>query len=515
MSKAVGHVVSIFILRAANSTWLIWNFAEENWGYKEVTTSISGGEIYTAALVLDGVLPAAGSITGFLDGVDVGSDSGVGLLYAHGDDIGIGQTDGSAVFNGTSDSAANTFLGTIEGVVQYNDVLSTADIAAVEANLATPSAVFVIEDIQQDTVPNDPAINDGGPYSEKTMAVAFTAGADVTSRQVIYEQGGTVRGLSIYIEAGQIHIAAWNYAEENWGYKEVTSAINAGEFYTATLVLEGIQNETGTLTGYLNGIEAGVANNVGFLYNHPGAIGVGELVNGAVFGGVADAGDHIYDFTGTIERLAQYNDALDGNYLLDLHSTMASENPNVVDNTFIGDAGDNVIGGGNGDDNIQGRDGNDSISGNGGSDTIRGENGNDTLYGNSGDDFFYGGAGDDTLIGGTGLDVLYGEAGSDTFGFLQMDGNIDQIRDFTLIGAEADVINITDLLVGFEIGVDDINDFVTVNVVNTARTDIRINADGVGNDSEVLAIVRGSDFTGNTAQDLLDNGILIADQSIL
>ncbi len=491
----------------------VWNFAEENWGYKEVTTSINGNETYDAALILDGVLPANGSITGYVNDVSIGTTGGVGLLYAHGDDIGIGQTDGSAVFNGTSDSAANTFLGTIDGVVQYNEVLSTSDIAQVENNLATPDPIFVIEDVAQETVPNDPTINNGGPYAQKTLAVAFTTGTDITSRQVIYEQGGTVRGMSIYIEGGQVHVAAWNYAEENWGYKEVVSAIGAEEFYTTTLILDGIQNETGTLTGFVNGIEVGTAINVGLLYNHPGLIGIGELLNGAVFGGVADAGNQIYNFDGTIERIAQYNDALDGEYLLELHSTMASENPNVTDNTYIGDANDNAIGGGNGNDNIQGRDGDDTISGNGGDDTLHGENDNDTLYGNNGDDFLYGGNGDDVLIGGQGLDVMYGDAGNDTFGFLQMDGNIDQIRDFELAGG--DTINITALLSNFSVGVSDINDYVIINIVHSDRVDIRIDGDGVGNDSETLAIIRGSDFTGNTVQDLLDNGVLIVDQAII
>ena len=186
----------------------------------------------------------------------------------------------------------------------------------------------------------------------------------------------------------------------------------------------------------------------------------------------------------------------------------------VTDNTTVGDNGDNVIGGGNGNDNIQGRDGNDSISGNAGNDTIRGENDNDTLYGNSGDDTIYGGAGNDTLVGGTGLDVLYGDGGADVFGFLQMDGNIDQIRDFEL---GTDTINITNILTGCTVGVDDISDYVIVNVVNAGRTDIRVDMDGTGSgsSSQVLAIVRGSDFGSLTAQNLLDNGTLVVDQSLI
>lgn len=495
----------------------VWNYGEENWGYKEVTTSIDANTLHTASFIFDGAFPANGDITGYLDGVDIGSATGVGLLYGHSDDIGIGQTDGSTVFNSSSSNAANVFLGEVKQVVQYNEVLSDTNRDLVEQNLGKPTPVFVIEDVQQDTVPNDPAINNGGPYAEKTLSVAFTTGVDVTARQVIYEQGGTARGLSIYVEGGLLHVAAWNYNEENWGYKEVTAALSGEEFYTSTLVLDGTLAETGTLTAFLNGVNVGSAANVGLLYNHSGAVGVGELVNGTVFGGVADNGDHIYNFGGTIERIAQYNEALDGVNLLDLHSTMAGQNPNVTDNTFIGDDNDNAIGGGNGQDNIQGRGGNDSINGNGGNDTLRGEDGNDTLNGDVGDDFLYGGNGNDTLIGGTGLDVLYGDAGSDVFGFLQMDGNIDQIRDFTLNGAEKDSINITSLLSGYETGVDDINDFVILNYVNSNRTDIRIDADGTGSgeSSEVLAIIRGSDFLGTTVDDLIASGQFITDTALI
>lgn len=489
----------------------VWNYAEENWGYKEVTTNINGGQDYTAIFEFNGALPANGSITGYLNGSSIGSTGGVGLLYGHSGGIGVGQVNGNTIFNNSGSNGPDPLLGDVEKIVQYNEILTSAEKDQLQQYLDTPSAIFTIEDVTQQTVPNDPAINDGGPYSEKTMSIAFVTGTDVTSRQVIYEQGGTTRGMSIFIEAGMLHIAAWNYAEENWGYKDVSTAINAEQFYTSTLLLDGALPTNGTLTGYLDGVQFGQATGVGLLYNHPGDIGVGEMINGAVFHGTSVGGNN-YVFDGTIERLTQYNDALEGANLVDLHSAMANANPNAAAGTFIGDANDNTIGGGGGDDNIEGLEGNDQLSGNGGNDTLRGGDGSDVLYGNAGDDFLYGDAGDDILVGGSGLDVLYGGAGNDVFGFVTFDGNIDQIRDFNI---SQDKINISDVLQGYEVGTSDITDFVFANVVNSNRMDIRLDVDGDGSGYEIAFSVRGADFTGNSVQDLIDNNLLIVDQSVV
>ena len=52
--------------------------------------------------------------------------------------------------------------------------------------------------------------------------------------------------------------------------------------------------------------------------------------------------------------------------------------------------------------------------------------------------------------------------------------------DFELNGGERDNLNITDILVGYQQGTDDINDFVMLDYKNTNHTNLFINADGSG-----------------------------------
>ena len=49
-------------------------------------------------------------------------------------------------------------------------------------------------------------INTAKPIRERTMAIAFRTGDDVTKPQVIYEQGGGVRGMNIYIKDGSTNL---------------------------------------------------------------------------------------------------------------------------------------------------------------------------------------------------------------------------------------------------------------------------------------------------------------------
>lgn len=112
-----------------------------------------------------------------------------------------------------------------------------------------------------------------------------------------------------------------------------------------------------------------------------------------------------------------------------------------------------------------------------------------------------------------GRDSAYGGKGSDTFVFDALDGNADYIRDFTLNGSEADKLNITDILTGFD-GSKDIHDFVKINVVGSTRIDLMINQDGAGNDWVKAAIITGSTFKGVTVDDLIEAGQLILNQSM-
>lgn len=84
--------------------------------------------------------------------------------------------------------------------------------------------------------------------------------------------------------------------------------------------------------------------------------------------------------------------------------------------------------------------------------------------------------------------------------------------DFTT-GGGGDVLNITDILEGFNAGSDDINDFVQLWVYHSNRADIRINADGNGDDWVHVAMIR-EDLSGSSIDDLYADGNIVVNESI-
>jgi Ca2+-binding RTX toxin-like protein len=181
---------------------------------------------------------------------------------------------------------------------------------------------------------------------------------------------------------------------------------------------------------------------------------------------------------------------------------------------LYGDKGDDTVYGGQGIDRIYGNNGNDNLHGDEGADKLWGGSGTDRLWGDDGNDYLYGNAGTDTLIGGKGLDFLYGgtEIGTkDIFGFSANEDSIDRIINFEL---GTDEINITDLLTGYIHGISDIGGFVEI-VHTGSRFDIRIDSNGGADNFSNTARILTDISNGLTAQDLLDNGDLIANQSLI
>lgn len=161
---------------------------------------------------------------------------------------------------------------------------------------------------------------------------------------------------------------------------------------------------------------------------------------------------------------------------------------------FYGDAGDDYLDGG---DN--------------GEDVLHGGAGNDTLYGGYGDDVLYGGDDDDILIAGIGQDSLTGGAGNDQFFLNAFDDYTNTINDFTL---GEDVIKITDLLFAYDPLTDAIEDFLAVTATATGFQ-LKISLPSYGWFDHTLAEVHGSTLNpGTTAQDLIDQGALVIDNTV-
>ena len=130
-------------------------------------------------------------------------------------------------------------------------------------------------------ISNSNDINTGSNnHSQKTIESWFSVeDKDLTSRkQTIYEQGGTVRGLNIYIYGGSLYVGGWNEPsnQSNWnpGTFLSTSAIENNTWYHVALTLDGGSSVTGNaFKGYLNGVEFGSGDGAK-LWNHGGDVSI-------------------------------------------------------------------------------------------------------------------------------------------------------------------------------------------------------------------------------------------------
>lgn len=170
--------------------------------------------------------------------------------------------------------------------------------------------------------------NSGGPYTEKTIELWFSAD-DVNpfGQQIIYEQGGATRGMSIYVFDGEVVGGVHNSNNDNGGVSSpwpggtgaerelafVSAPIEANTPYHFALVYDGDDDGfEGTLTGYLNGESIGTVGGLGTLFAHTDNTHIGGGME-TLFedGGIGtDIDLETAYFEGVIDDVALYNRAL-------------------------------------------------------------------------------------------------------------------------------------------------------------------------------------------------------------
>ncbi|MCG8697763.1 MAG: hypothetical protein MI922_06890, partial [Bacteroidales bacterium] len=170
-----------------------------------------------------------------------------------------------------------------------------------------------------------------GAQTKRTLVVAFRPATDVTSRQVVYEEGGGVRGLNFYIEGGNFYIGGWNDNNDDagattpWSYTTVSSAISANTPYFAILQFDFDDLAgTGEVRGSLNGVDLGALPGAGKLFRHPGDIGIGGQSNGACYVGDCDGGDRNF-FGGHIAEFMSGNTVFNDAQMKIVHNYLASK----------------------------------------------------------------------------------------------------------------------------------------------------------------------------------------------
>ena len=163
-------------------------------------------------------------------------------------------------------------------VTSYENLLANAAIAPGSYNNYALSFDGSNEYVQ---ISNSNDINTGSNnHIQKTIEAWFNiVDKDLTSRkQTIYEQGGTTRGLNIYIYGGSLYVGGWNEPsnESNWnpGTFLSTSSIENNTWYHVALTLSGGSSVTSnSFKGYLNGVEFGSGDG-SKLWNHGGDVSI-------------------------------------------------------------------------------------------------------------------------------------------------------------------------------------------------------------------------------------------------
>ena len=214
--------------------------------------------------------------------------------------------DGANVYWRLDESSGTTAVDATGG----NDATYVGGPALGAAGIITGTNASVDFDGVDDRVNivNAPEVNQGGPYTTKTIELWFNADS-VSGRQVLLEQGSISRGLNIYVGGGKLRAGMYNTNDQGgdtpWGPLWLETDISAGTDYHVVLVMD---KPSGTLSLYVNGALADSATGVGDLYNH-GLSAIGGQRGWARYHTGAQNGDMNY-FSGRIDEVAMYPSAL-------------------------------------------------------------------------------------------------------------------------------------------------------------------------------------------------------------
>ena len=152
----------------------------------------------------------------------------------------------------------------------------------------------------------------------RTVELVFNAD-DTTGRQILFEEGANVNGLTIYIDNGEVYVTA---EDDNGGnrYADIfhSASINAGETYHVAFVFSAAEDR---FQGFLNGVAMGPPISIGSenFPSHSGDVHIGGGNDGVQWHDGEGTGN-AFHFQGRISDVAIYNRALTDSELFD-HGT--------------------------------------------------------------------------------------------------------------------------------------------------------------------------------------------------
>ena len=88
-------------------------------------------------------------------------------------------------------------------------------------------------------IPDAATVNLSTHQNRTVIAIFQCADVDKPEKQVVYEEGGTTRGLVIYVHEGLVYAGGWNLSDytPEWTGTFLSSPVTSGTWYAVAMVL--------------------------------------------------------------------------------------------------------------------------------------------------------------------------------------------------------------------------------------------------------------------------------------
>ena len=220
-------------------------------------------------------------------------DTGL-VAYWNFDDIQSGQvedlaTAGTFDDTGTLSSGATSVDGVNNNAVNFDG-----------------SSCMTLDDNSYDL--NYHVAYSGSERTHYTVNLEFqlSSDSDISSRQVIYKQGGSTRGYNIYIDDGRLYVGGWE-SRTAWGWLDVDlRGQDLMAWHQVALVLDTDENNNTTLEAWFNGESLGAVT--GEPLSDHGFVSLGGSNGSARYHDGTSSNP--YYFNGSIDEVRVYNRAL-------------------------------------------------------------------------------------------------------------------------------------------------------------------------------------------------------------
>ena len=148
-------------------------------------------------------------------------------------------------------------------------------------------------------------------FTDRTVSLWFKTDDLNQTEAIIYEQGGTSHGLSIYLDAGVLYVGGWTSGWNQWLSTSGASpsiTLQANQWYHVTWMLN---STSGEFEFWLDGAQvstvAGPSNGIAL---HTGGNGIGAIYSNSRIQAGGVAGSDLNHFKGQIDDIAIFDSAL-------------------------------------------------------------------------------------------------------------------------------------------------------------------------------------------------------------